>query len=306
MDQHIIGKAKTILERKFDDTDIFGFKDPRTAKLIDFWKIVFADIGCVVRYILVVRNPVSVARSLSKRDGFLQVHSYALWLDYLLCSIRGSENERRIFIDYDYLMEAPETQIKIISKAFELQINEEELDIYCSEFLNKKLRHAEYKLDDISFDNNCPVLLAEIYQSCRNAAKHERHPSRDLFFESSWSVRFTDIIPIASQVIAIASDLNKKNEELAYQKKLLMERSEECRLQIMALEKMEADIDVMTEDYKQRVKQVENLYLGAMKDLEKIKMELDSVYSSFSWRLLRPLRFVALWLSRLCDTFGFK
>src|ERR1700730_10621724 len=57
-----------LLKDKSANTSIFGFKDPRIAKLLPFWQHVFSRCRFRVSYLLVVRNPLSVAKSLEARD----------------------------------------------------------------------------------------------------------------------------------------------------------------------------------------------------------------------------------------------
>ncbi|MBC7193997.1 MAG: glycosyl transferase, partial [Marinobacter sp.] len=63
-------RAVELLRQKVGDAPTFGFKDPRVAKLLPFWKDVFAHCKFDVGYILAVRHPLSVVKSLAKRDGF--------------------------------------------------------------------------------------------------------------------------------------------------------------------------------------------------------------------------------------------
>ena len=65
-----LGRAADLLETKLRDRSIFGFKDPRTAKLLPFWKLVFERFKFEVKYVLAIRHPLSVVKSLAKRDRF--------------------------------------------------------------------------------------------------------------------------------------------------------------------------------------------------------------------------------------------
>ena len=62
-------KAGALLHRKLDKKAIFGFKDPRVAKLFRFWKEVFIHCQLDTSCVLAVRHPLSIVRSLNKRDG---------------------------------------------------------------------------------------------------------------------------------------------------------------------------------------------------------------------------------------------
>jgi hypothetical protein len=60
----------------------WGFKDPRTARLLPLWRQVLEDAGATARFIFCVRNPAQVARSLSARDQMAQAQAEYRWLVY--------------------------------------------------------------------------------------------------------------------------------------------------------------------------------------------------------------------------------
>src|SRR5215207_145920 len=53
-------RAIELLREKTAGVKVFGFKDPRVAKLLPFWKDVFVHAQLNVSYVLVVRHPLSV------------------------------------------------------------------------------------------------------------------------------------------------------------------------------------------------------------------------------------------------------
>ncbi|HKD35643.1 MAG TPA: hypothetical protein VKB78_02555, partial [Pirellulales bacterium] len=46
----------------------FGFKDPRTARLLPLWLQIFKELNLAPKFVLCLRNPAQVARSLRDRD----------------------------------------------------------------------------------------------------------------------------------------------------------------------------------------------------------------------------------------------
>ena len=85
-DQGYLSRAIGLLQDKIVGHKRFAFKDPRTAKMLPFWIRVFATGNLDVRYILALRNPSSVAKSLAQRDQFSPEKSYLLWIDHMLTS----------------------------------------------------------------------------------------------------------------------------------------------------------------------------------------------------------------------------
>ena len=72
----------------------FGFKDPRTARLLPLWREVFAATGTSPRFVYCIRNPAQVARSVSARDKMARDQAEYRWLLYnaeAVCGVGASE-----------------------------------------------------------------------------------------------------------------------------------------------------------------------------------------------------------------------
>ena len=156
-------RAVDLLRRKTAGTQLFGFKDPRLAKLLPFWKPVFTHCGFDISYVLIIRNPLSVAQSLANRDGFSHEKSYMLWMGHVLTSLEHTETYLRVLVDYDRLMEEPQKNIEFIAKYLGLAVDAQALQRYQSEFIDDKLRHTIYDKNDLVLDRACPPLVHELY-----------------------------------------------------------------------------------------------------------------------------------------------
>ncbi len=156
-------RAVEIIRRKLDAHTIFGFKDPRVAKLLNFWRVVFQHCEVETDYVLAIRNPLSIVQSLAKRDGFESEKSYLLWLDHVITSLVYSTNGRRVLVDYDNLIASPDLQLKRISQQLNLTISNDGLDEYRTKFLDNDLRHTVFEPVDLKADESCPPLVSEIY-----------------------------------------------------------------------------------------------------------------------------------------------
>lgn len=95
-------KLVHILERELaDHAGLWGFKDPRTARLLPLWRQVFDRIGVAPLYILAVRQPAAVAASLEKRNGMSPARGQLLWLQHNLAAVEESGDDLAAVIDYD-------------------------------------------------------------------------------------------------------------------------------------------------------------------------------------------------------------
>ena len=86
---------------------IWGFKDPRTCRLLPMWKQIFDELELEPLYVLAIRNPSDVVESLWKRNQIDPLHTEFLWLLRTLDAVRDAGGELRIVVDYDRWFTAP-------------------------------------------------------------------------------------------------------------------------------------------------------------------------------------------------------
>ncbi len=93
--------ASALLGRILGTAPVVGWKDPRTAVLLPFWRTVVP----VPRTLLVVRDPREVAGSLARRNGFHPERSAYLWLRYNVAGWRG--DAQRAVVRYEDVVTEP-------------------------------------------------------------------------------------------------------------------------------------------------------------------------------------------------------
>ena len=80
-DKELIKRADKFLKDKFKGRQKLALKDPRACLLLPFWQKRFEANDIDVSYVVVHRDPVEVAASLARRNGFSLRHG--LLLDYI-------------------------------------------------------------------------------------------------------------------------------------------------------------------------------------------------------------------------------
>ncbi len=168
--------AVELLESKIKNITVLGIKDPRICRLLPFWKVIFNELKLEVSYIIVVRNPLSVAQSLKRRDGFKAEKSYYLWLEHILPSILETEGSPRLVVDYDLLMDQPETQLYRIADRINLSLGVEfssKFEDFSKNFLDKNLRHTRFQIGDLQLDPKVPKGVIESYSVVQKLARDE-------------------------------------------------------------------------------------------------------------------------------------
>jgi hypothetical protein len=124
---------------------VWGFKDPRTARLLPLWRRVFRNCGFKPIYVLAVRHPAAVASSLARRDGFPRRASELLWLErnYHPCKVVG--REIGCVVHYEDWFSAPLAQARRLLEGTGLEwpSTDKELAAVLGSVINPSLAHHQ-------------------------------------------------------------------------------------------------------------------------------------------------------------------
>ncbi len=145
------------LALRFGASPLWGFKDPRVCILLPIWHEIFRRLDVDDNYVLVVRNPRSVAESLRARQGMDQWLAYVLWLEYMLSAVRGVMGKPRAFVAYDRMMDDPAKELDRLAEALALPppaVGQSACN-FGDSFLDGRLRHTRYT----SALHTCNILL---------------------------------------------------------------------------------------------------------------------------------------------------
>ncbi|MGZ3158719.1 MAG: rhamnan synthesis F family protein, partial [Burkholderiaceae bacterium] len=280
-------RAVELLREKIS-SPVFGIKDPRLAKLLPFWKEVFDYCQFDVSYVLAVRHPLSVVKSLSKRDGFDSRKSYLLWLGHVISSLTGSAGNKRVIVDYDFLMLSPEHELMRIAERLNLVVDGAELEKYIVDFLDRDLQHTIYHLQDLPLDPTCPPLVHEVYASLLEVASDHVQiddPALNQKIEN-WATEFER----NSVALAFA-------DSLGVQKTATEQAVIECEEQIARLNEVLSERDGQIVSFNQmlseRERQIASLNQAVTERESQIAClgrSINDIHESTSWRVTAPLR----------------
>jgi len=102
----IVHDAQTLID-SFSTSARWGWKDPRTTLLLPFWKSLIPHL----QFVICVRSPLEVAKSLARRYEF-PIHKGAdLWDQYMRAAIRDTEDCPRLFTFYEDYFDHPAREI---------------------------------------------------------------------------------------------------------------------------------------------------------------------------------------------------
>jgi glycosyltransferase involved in cell wall biosynthesis len=93
-------RARVIIEDDFSTSKLWGWKDPRNCLLLPFWQ----QIVKPTHFVICLRNPISVARSLEHRNGTSFEKGINLWLVHMQSALKYTASQRRYFVFYEDVM----------------------------------------------------------------------------------------------------------------------------------------------------------------------------------------------------------
>jgi hypothetical protein len=162
----LLAEAVQYLRSQFVSRPLWGFKDPRTIRLLPFWRSVLQRLEIDECYLVVIRNPRSVANSLMRRHGMDAVTAHLLWLVYVVPNLSQIANRPFLVADYDIVMAEPRQQLERIAHGLKLPLNNASkagIEEFASNFLDQSLRHSFFNESDFELDLNLPPLTREAY-----------------------------------------------------------------------------------------------------------------------------------------------
>jgi len=93
-----------VLRKDFAGSSLFAIKDPRICRFWPFWRDVLQEFGATPLVAMPVRNPLEIAASLKRRDGFLATNSLLLWLRHVLDAEHDTRGLPRAIVSYESLV----------------------------------------------------------------------------------------------------------------------------------------------------------------------------------------------------------
>lgn len=132
-------QARALLDLDFADAEMWGWKDPRTCLTLPFWQRLLPPM----RYVICLRHPLAVARSLEKRDGFSPVKGIYLWLAYTRHALQNTVDQPRMYVFYDRFLDDCQHELRRLAQFVGKKhlADDENIQRAIEEFIDKDLRH---------------------------------------------------------------------------------------------------------------------------------------------------------------------
>lgn len=99
-----LDRAQTLLEQELGNAQLFVLSDPNICRILPFWTEALERFGCTLKPILLIRNPVEVARSLRSEKGLSEPLSQMIWLRHMLDAERETRGMPRFHTSFEQLI----------------------------------------------------------------------------------------------------------------------------------------------------------------------------------------------------------
>jgi hypothetical protein len=128
---------------ELDKHPLWGFKDPRTMRMLPMWDTIIPELNAEPTYLLVTRHPNEVAGSLHARGKLDPVIAELLWLEHNVDTLLACRERIAAIVDYQEWMNRPLEQGRyMIDRAgIPYSGTDEELTALLARVVAPELRH---------------------------------------------------------------------------------------------------------------------------------------------------------------------
>ena len=220
--QPILDEAVRVLRTRFGDRPLWGFKAGGAFSFLPFFERVFQSLDVDVRYVLALRNPLSVAhsrRKVSLRRGS-QINTDLEFLARIVPGFREAARHPLVVVEFDHLMADAEGELSRLAESLGLELTTERrrgIEAYARDFLSVDLRHHAAGEAELRASSQVYPLARDAYLLLADVARGERRLSEPDFW-ADWAEierAHAQLAPILSHVDALEAELRATRHGLA-------------------------------------------------------------------------------------------
>jgi lipopolysaccharide biosynthesis protein len=114
----------------------WGWKDPRTSLVLEFWIELIPDL----KFVICIRNPCEVYHSLAKQGGVSSQFAYRLWLEYYKHLLAHLSPSQYIVTHYDTFFHDPVNELRRLLTFANISATEQQIQDACYS-ISHSLKH---------------------------------------------------------------------------------------------------------------------------------------------------------------------
>ena len=170
-------RGASLVTERLDGNGAFAVKDPRISRLLRFWRPVFRQCGVDASFVFSVRNPLEIARSLSRRDPPIEpATAYALTAEHLFVPLLELRGESILVVNYEVFLQKPRHVLRRLAGYLGVDpkmATGPEADAFCTSFVLPEGRRERAAPNEFESDALAPTALKRL--SGTLAAAHGRN-----------------------------------------------------------------------------------------------------------------------------------
>jgi len=166
----MLGRFQEVVGSSYDGHAFWGWKDPRTTLVLPLVEEALRDMGLTSKYLLLVRHPNDVAKSLSKRDGLPNETALGLWLHYTLTALRDLPCERSHITVYRDVLADPRAALEAIFTDLAISCPGEDRWEAARQAVREDLAHSLSPIGDLNGAD--PLLLERVFTLVTRICEH--------------------------------------------------------------------------------------------------------------------------------------
>lgn len=172
--QEIIGD---IVQQDFAESALFVIKDPRICRFLPFWLKLLNDQNIQPFIVIPVRNPLEVAQSLKKRDGFPLAKGGLLWLRHVLDAVYYAQTHPIAFLSYEQLMSDWQGFVQALQQQLDIKFPRQSTlsNLEIESYLEEDQKHNSVTFEDLKQSAEFSEQIIEAYEWLLLLVAGERH-----------------------------------------------------------------------------------------------------------------------------------
>ena len=298
-----------IIKEDYGDAELFVLKDPRVCRFVPLYKEILASEKIEFMPILIIRNPLEVMDSLTRRENMPRAKSALLWLRHVLEAEKSTRCDKRVFVSYANLMKNWRTEVERVCQAFDLYefFDLEKAAPLVDNFLTPELRHSIREEQELRKDPALSGWIAETWEalnilfqdtSSTKATKMldeiywQFHLNEQLFDRlhkeleqikfNEYMSRISELEKQSEDMRSVIGELEKKlahvNDELNREREKVVTLNKSLEEQRAIITELEEKLTLAEEELNSKEKKIIN-YSKELEEQWSIRRELEKKYA---------------------------
>jgi hypothetical protein len=235
------------LRKDFATSPLFAIKDPRICRFWPFWHNVLQEFGATPLVAMPVRNPLEVAASLKRRDGFLATNSLLLWLRHVLDAENDTRGLSRAIVSYESLVEDWQHTIATVTPQLRLSWPRRGAasDLEIEQYLSAEFKHHNVTPEHLAGKPEAVDWVRDAYAALMHLAEQPDNPT-DLAALDAIRVAFDKASAAFGVPLALGeAELAKRAEDFERQKGNVASLTEELEAVKGDRERVTAELNIL-------------------------------------------------------------